>query len=79
MTTPNEKPDGGPAPLAFPCGWLVGENGMTMRDYFAAAALQGALMNYTTEKFGATEETVAIYAYRYADAMLAARQSKGQP
>lgn len=54
-----------------------GEGGMTLRDYFAAAALQGILMNYTTEKFGANEETVARYAYRYADAMLAERAEGG--
>jgi len=51
---------------------------MTLRDYFAAAALQGALMNYTTEKFGCTEQTVAQYAYRYSDAMLAARNGGGK-
>lgn len=53
--------------------------GMSLRDYFAAAALQGILMNYTTEKFGATEQTVAQYAYRYADAMLDERGKEAQP
>ena len=52
-------------------------SGMSLRDYFAAAALQGILMNYTTQKFGASEETVAQYAYRYADAMLAERAKGG--
>ena len=49
---------------------------MSLRDYFAAKSLAGILMNYTTAKFGATEQTVAEYAYRYADAMLRAREAK---
>ena len=74
--------DGGPA---FP---LMGESnhpdggrylfnqGMTMRDYFAGQALAGILLNYTTQKFGASEFTVGTAAYQYADAMLAAREGK---
>jgi hypothetical protein len=50
---------------------------MSLRDWFAGQALAGILMNYTTQKFGASEETVAKYAYRYADAIIAAR--KNQP
>lgn len=56
--------------------WSYADRGMTLRDYFAGQALHGILMNYTTEKFGATEEMVARYAYRYADAMLAERARK---
>jgi ribonuclease I len=66
--------DGGPAfPMAAseyaghgPC-W-----GMTLHDYFAAkamAVLMAELENPTTQD-------VAEWAYRYADAMLAAREGK---
>jgi hypothetical protein len=50
--------------------------GMTLRDYFAGQALAGILLNYTTQKFGASEFTVGTAAYQYADAMLAAREGK---
>ena len=69
--------DGG---RAFPTGFISnGGNagGMSLRDYLAAAALQGILMNYATEKYGVTEDTVAKYAFRYADAMLAERAKGG--
>jgi len=49
--------------------------GMTVRDYFAGQALTGILMNYTTAKFGLTEISVACYAYKFADAMLAAKEA----
>lgn len=67
--------DGG---QAFPCarpelGWA---DGMTLRDYFAAAALQGMLSNegvsseFTTEAF---EKAAPKAAYALADRMLEAR------
>jgi hypothetical protein len=74
--------DGGPAfPVPPPAAILNGyyyyaEVGMSLRDYFAAQALAGVLQNYTTSKFGCTEKEVAIYAYRYADAMLAERAKR---
>jgi len=58
-----------------------GYGGMTLRDYFAAAALQGNLASnaigyeYTGEN---ALEKAANEAYRYADAMLAARK-EAQP
>jgi hypothetical protein len=78
--------DGGPA---FPHAQRLWDNdaqswavhsvgGMTLRDYFAGQALAGALQNYTTSKFGCTEKEVALGAYRYADAMLAARKEGEQ-
>lgn len=48
--------------------------GMTMRDYFAAAALTGMLTDTTRPRFNA--DTMAADAYRFADAMLAAREGK---
>jgi hypothetical protein len=65
---------GGPA---FPgVKWVhQGENvnpdGMTLRDYFAAKALQG-LMPSTMEW---PEEAIAEAAYRQAEAMLKAREA----
>ena len=46
--------------------------GMTLRDYFAAAALQGLAAKYG----GADYSTFAIYAYGFADAMLAKREAE---
>ena len=68
--------DGGPA---FPClpsqhlnGFYSTGNGMTMRDYFAAAALQGLL----ADGGGASWDDDAKNAYKAADAMIRAREGK---
>ena len=63
--------DGGPA---FPTLFIEpdygsGYAGMTLRDYFAAAALQGNLIEPT-----ANNDEVAKWAYSLADAMLKARK-----
>lgn len=50
--------------------------GMTLRDYFAAAALQGMMANPSWDS--TLRHTVAENAYGYANAMLAARQ-EAQP
>lgn len=49
---------------------LRGDEGMTMRDYFAANAMTGLL---ATNRDWTTRE-IAIYAYGQADAMLKARE-----
>jgi len=53
-------------------------DGMTLRDYFAAAALQGWLASYDSSSVhpvnNDTERDVARQAYTMADAMLAARK-----
>lgn len=77
MSTPN---DGGPAFPHFKINEegvteLCPQGGMTLRDYFAGQALAGILMNHTTAKFGLTEISVACYAYKFADAMLAAKEA----
>lgn len=63
----------GPAfPISIP-GW--GDNGcsgMTLRDYFAAAALTGLLAASCTDDW--KQEDILYEAYRYADAMLAQRK-----
>jgi len=50
-----------------------GHLGMTLRDYFAAAALQGLLSDSNT---GGSDSQFAESAYAYADAMLKARGDK---
>lgn len=65
--------DGGPAfPFVEPDTMVNVAVGMTLRDYFAAKAMQGWLAS-----FGPSDSprysSVAIMAYEIADAMLAAR------
>lgn len=71
--------DGGPA---FPTGIITdgkgkiigGSNGMTLRDYFAAKAMQAILIaKYPVTKELDAENKIAEAAYQGADAMLAAR------
>ena len=60
---------------AFPCEWAKVHHtpGMTLRDYFAAKAMQGLL---STEYFrGMPYKLVAEDAYRAADAMMEARDA----
>ena len=74
------KDTGGPA---FPVPGLHENNdydGMTLRDYFAAKAMQGLIAHEERAKqlgshnLGDFDVRVAVCAYRYADAMLKARQ-----
>ena len=79
MSTPIN--DGGaafPRPVSFSeeGGTHRGTLGMTLRDYFAGQVMAGALQDYLTPKCRYTEREVASRAYRYADAMLFARESK---
>jgi hypothetical protein len=48
------------------------QTGMTLRDYFAAAALQG-ILNNSNAFSNMSDEDVAENSWRAADAMLAAR------
>ena len=59
-----------PAEINGPRGSKLITPGMTLRDYFAAAALQGMLADYTRDS---STHDFAQYAYRYADAMIAER------
>ena len=65
----NTDNNGGPA---FPIGSTPEEwgNGMTLRDYFAAKAMQ----NYICDDY--TPDARAKAAYEMADAMLKARETK---
>ena len=63
---------------AFPTGIITdgkgkiigGSNGMTLRDYFAAKAMQAM-----THRGEANVQMVAIQAYAMADAMMEAREA----
>jgi hypothetical protein len=56
---------------AFPVSYN-GRDGMTLRDYFAAKALQGLLSDTTVRS---TPEEFAANSYMVADAMMKARES----
>ncbi len=72
--------DGGPA---FPSHGSMGEvvqEGMTLRDYFAAAALPAVIASYMVGNGPCVgtdhaPSNCGIHAYRFADAMLKARES----
>ena len=64
--------DGGPAFPRSATGHCHSQEGMTLRDYFAAAALQGIL----ADGGGASWDDDAKNAFRAADAMLKARGGK---
>ena len=55
-------------------GWGKPEGGMTLRDYFAAKAMQGELSCQSVDG-GARHDInkLAVHAYRIADSMLKAR------
>lgn len=60
--------DGGPV---FPCEIVTTSRGMTLRDHFAAKAMQSYLLDKDRDSF--TFEQWAKAAYEMADAMLEAR------
>jgi hypothetical protein len=77
---------GGPAfprPLSLNVNGIAAwdQEGMSLRDYFAAAALQGIIAaNDRTAKFDNPKEILTCYsktAYAFADAMLAERENFG--
>lgn len=49
-------------------------DGMTLRDYFAAQAMQGLLAGLLADRMDVKWQNIAIDAYRQADAMLKARE-----
>lgn len=69
----NQINDGGPAfPRTGADGHTSPQSGMSLRDYFAAAALQGLLASNENGNSQLFSET----SYRLADAMLKAREVK---
>lgn len=61
---------------------IVGTIGMTLRDYFAAKAMEGMLAYQPADNIAGMSEINAVYfatrAYEFADAMLKARQTPNQ-
>ena len=62
-----KKPDGGPA---FPGGGLADHGNISVRDWFAGRALQGAMAN---PKISGTFDEIARDSFLQADAMIAER------
>ena len=54
----------------------INHNGMTLRDYFAAAALQGMIASRGSLSTRFLAEDDASYVYEIADAMLKAKEAK---
>jgi len=68
----NKINDGGPAyPVSPEIYNGTGLCGMTLRDYFAAAIMQGLMSSQCQ-----VDDPYPIYAYRIADAMIKAREAK---
>jgi hypothetical protein len=65
------KKTGGPA---FPLFAATGYTGMTLRDYFAAKAMQGQVNNPLKLGDDEAHRLIAERAYRMADAMLKASE-----
>ena len=68
--------DGGPVHPTLPeHGFNQGEPGMTLRDYFAAKAMQSIISKMDSAQYNYTgAEPVASDAYAFADAMLKERE-----
>ena len=65
--------NGGPA-FPAPAGVAhITEQGMTLRDYFAAKAMQGMCSSDSHCVDGWAHSDIAVQAYQMADAMLRAR------
>jgi hypothetical protein len=73
----NNTNTGGPAfPTTKPLEhWGDPNQGMTLRDYFAAKAMQGLLAGTLTPEIVWSQSDVAETAYNVADAMLKAREA----
>jgi hypothetical protein len=70
--------DGGPA---FPTlNGTRNDQGMTLRDWFAAMAMQGGAswVNEHEDFYTHSLNHLAVASYRIADAMLSARDGKGE-
>ena len=66
---------GGPAfPTSADNGHSTNQDGMTLRDYFAAKAMQGLLAGLLADGQDLKWEQIAIDAYRQSNAMLKTRE-----
>lgn len=70
---------GNSKPYQMPNGqweWCETQSGMTLRDYFAAKAMQGLIMKWSLENGSfrfEDPEGVSAMSYKFADAMLVER------
>ena len=62
-------------PPAFPIHWENHHEGMTLRDYFAAKAMQALLRQYPDHLMNSPASEVASDAYSMADAMMKVREA----
>lgn len=68
-------------PTAFPINdRMTAQNGMTLRDYFAAKAMEGLIIRndigaFDFVKFPSDPERFGLWAYDIADALLKARET----
>lgn len=70
-----DKQTGGPAFPFIDSASPLEHPGMTLRDYFAAKAMQSFMTVWMTQaKYPSSDFEVAEYAYSMADAMLKARE-----
>jgi hypothetical protein len=60
---------------AFPNPHRTDITGMTLRDYFASAAMKGLIAGLLADGQDIKWESIAVDAYRQADAMLKAREA----
>lgn len=60
-------------PKAFPNVFWREDDGMDLRDYFASDAMKGLLAGLLADGQDVNWESIAVDAYRQADAMLKAR------
>jgi hypothetical protein len=75
----NDINTGGPAFPVFPetgGGHAAAFQGMTLRDYFAALAMQAMMRNQKTRVEAGDVSSLAVNAYDIADAMLEARKEQ---
>lgn len=59
---------------AFPNPHLRDDSGITMRDYFAAKAMQGLIHHFDFGTFRDDPKRLALWAYDAADEMMKARE-----
>jgi hypothetical protein len=71
-----KQDDGGPAfPFVMPDpSTYHTEQGMSLRDYFAAQSINGVIVTSIHQQLTIKPEDVALNAYRIADAMIAERK-----
>jgi hypothetical protein len=62
-------------PKAFPNVFWREDDGMDLRDYFASDAMKGLIAGLLADGQDIKWESIAVDAYRQADAMLKAREA----